>query len=113
MGLLGSWETSDRARGRTRVERLLRRHPRRKDGKCAPGQAWLCGAVTRVWRTMRGAPTHISRPCPVVVVHGPETATGPVVMGLDGSAVSEQALGYAFEAAARAGGALAGRTRLG
>jgi nucleotide-binding universal stress UspA family protein len=45
-------------------------------------------------------------PCPVVVVHGPGTATGPVVVGLDGSAVSEQALGYAFEAASRAGALL-------
>ena len=42
-------------------------------------------------------------PCPVVVVHGPGTANGPVVVGLDGSAVSEQALGYAFEAAFHAG----------
>ncbi len=42
-------------------------------------------------------------PCPVVVVHGPGIANGPVVVGLDGSAVSEQALGYAFEAASHAG----------
>jgi nucleotide-binding universal stress UspA family protein len=41
-------------------------------------------------------------PCPVVMVHGPGTATGPVVVGLDGSAVSEQALGYAFETSSRA-----------
>ncbi|MGH4007146.1 MAG: universal stress protein [Pseudonocardiaceae bacterium] len=45
-------------------------------------------------------------PCPVVVVHGPGIATGPVVVGLDGSVVSEQALGYAFEAASRAGAPL-------
>jgi nucleotide-binding universal stress UspA family protein len=44
--------------------------------------------------------------CPVVVVHGQDAPAGPVVVGLDGSTASEQALGYAFEAAARAGTAL-------
>jgi nucleotide-binding universal stress UspA family protein len=44
--------------------------------------------------------------CPVVVVHGPGNAAGPVVVGVDGSTASEQALGYAFQAAARAGAAL-------
>jgi nucleotide-binding universal stress UspA family protein len=44
--------------------------------------------------------------CPVVVVHGQGVSTGPVVVGLDGSTASEQALGYAFLAAARAGVAL-------
>lgn len=42
-------------------------------------------------------------PCPVVVVHEPGTANGPVIVGLDGSAASEQALGYAFDAASHAG----------
>jgi nucleotide-binding universal stress UspA family protein len=40
------------------------------------------------------------------VVHGPGAAAGPVVVGLDGSTASEQALQYAFQAAARAGAAL-------
>ncbi len=44
--------------------------------------------------------------CPVVVVHGQAASAGPVVVGLDGSTASEQALGYAFQAAARAGAAL-------
>jgi nucleotide-binding universal stress UspA family protein len=44
--------------------------------------------------------------CPVVVVHGGGAPAGPVVVGLDGSPASEQALGYAFQAAARAGAAL-------
>lgn len=39
--------------------------------------------------------------CPVVVVRGRADATsGPVVVGVDGSAVSEAALAFAFEAAA-------------
>jgi nucleotide-binding universal stress UspA family protein len=39
--------------------------------------------------------------CPVVVVRGgePELRTGPVVVGIDGSALSREALGYAFEQA--------------
>lgn len=44
--------------------------------------------------------------CPVVVVHGQGDTAGPVVVGLDGSTASEQALGYAFQAAARAGAVL-------
>ena len=44
--------------------------------------------------------------CPVVVVHGHGDAAGPVVVGLDGSPASEQALAYAFKAASRAGAAL-------
>jgi nucleotide-binding universal stress UspA family protein len=44
--------------------------------------------------------------CPVVVVHGQGAPTGPVVVGLDGSAASEPALGYAVQAAARAGATL-------
>ncbi len=39
--------------------------------------------------------------CPVVVVRGPERATGPVVVGVDGSAGSESAVGFAIEEAAQ------------
>ena len=41
-------------------------------------------------------------PCPVVVVRG-ERRTGPVVVGTDGSADSEQAVAFGFEEAARTG----------
>lgn len=41
-------------------------------------------------------------PCPVVVVRG-ERRTGPVVVGTDGSAESEQAMAFGFEEAARTG----------
>ncbi|HET6988554.1 MAG TPA: universal stress protein [Kribbella sp.] len=41
-------------------------------------------------------------PCPVVVVRG-EGRTGPVVVGTDGSAESEEALAFGFEEAARTG----------
>ncbi|HWD83087.1 MAG TPA: universal stress protein [Kribbella sp.] len=41
-------------------------------------------------------------PCPVVVVRG-ERRTGPVVVGTDGSADSEDAMTFAFEEAARTG----------
>jgi nucleotide-binding universal stress UspA family protein len=41
-------------------------------------------------------------PCPVVVVRG-ERRTGPVVVGTDGSAESEEALSFGFEEAARTG----------
>jgi nucleotide-binding universal stress UspA family protein len=44
--------------------------------------------------------------CPVVVVHGQGAPDGPVLVGLDGSPTSEQALGYAVQAAARAGATL-------
>ncbi|AEA26987.1 UspA domain-containing protein [Pseudonocardia dioxanivorans CB1190] len=37
--------------------------------------------------------------CPVVVVRGTATANGPVVVGVDGSMVSEAALSYAFATA--------------
>ncbi|MFF0344758.1 universal stress protein [Kribbella sp. NPDC004875] len=41
-------------------------------------------------------------PCPVAVVRG-ELRTGPIVVGTDGSPDSEDAVGFAFEQAARTG----------
>ena len=43
--------------------------------------------------------------CPVVVVRGQQTGqpSGPVVVGIDGSALSREALGYAFEQASLRG----------
>ncbi|MFG1900371.1 universal stress protein [Micromonospora carbonacea] len=39
--------------------------------------------------------------CPVLVVRGEARADGPVVVGVDGSALSDEAIGFAFEGAAR------------
>jgi nucleotide-binding universal stress UspA family protein len=40
--------------------------------------------------------------CPVVVVRGPDSSTGPVVVGVDGTPVGEAAIAFAFaEASAR------------
>ncbi|HCS56746.1 MAG TPA: universal stress protein [Gordonia polyisoprenivorans] len=44
--------------------------------------------------------------CPVVVVSGPVPQTGPVVVGVDGSAISQAALGAAFTQAAELGTSL-------
>ena len=46
--------------------------------------------------------TVVHAPCPVVVVRG-ERRAGPVVVGTDGSADSEQAVAFGFEEAARTG----------
>jgi nucleotide-binding universal stress UspA family protein len=42
-------------------------------------------------------------PCPVLVVRGSERSTGPVVVGVDGSAGSAAAVGFAIEEASRRG----------
>lgn len=55
----------------------------------------LLGSVSRA------VATHAS--CPVVVIRGNPATTGPVVVGVDGSPSSLQALHYAFEAAAHRG----------
>ncbi|MFI6587377.1 universal stress protein [Embleya sp. NPDC050493] len=54
-------------------------------------------------------PVSAHAPCPVAVVRGPEPAAGvppTVVVGVDGSAGSEPAVGYAFQTAALRGAAL-------
>lgn len=44
--------------------------------------------------------------CPVVIVRDAGDPDGPVLVGLDGSPASDHALGYAFDAASRAGAPL-------
>lgn len=44
--------------------------------------------------------------CPVVIVRQPGSPSGPVVVGVDGSAANEKAVEYAFDAAGRAGAPL-------
>ncbi|SCL34002.1 Nucleotide-binding universal stress protein, UspA family [Micromonospora nigra] len=44
--------------------------------------------------------------CPVLVVRGESRADGPVVVGVDGSELSTEAIGFAFEEASRRGTAL-------
>lgn len=44
--------------------------------------------------------------CPVIVVRGEQRADGPVVVGVDGSELSDLAIAFAFEEAARRGAGL-------
>jgi nucleotide-binding universal stress UspA family protein len=65
------------------------------------------GGFTRMLLGSTSAAVSQHASCPVVVVvHGQGDSAGPVVVGLDGSAAGEQALGYAFQVAARAGAVL-------
>ena len=79
--------------------------PARSDRRSGPGRlaGLLVGSVAFALAAQGG--------CPVVVVRGRADATGgPVVVGIDGSPVSEAALAFAYEAAAlRSAPLLAGR----
>ncbi|MEU0935361.1 MULTISPECIES: universal stress protein [unclassified Embleya] len=67
-------------------------------------------ALTELFTTGSIAiPVSAHAPCPVAVVRGPEPAAGvppTVVVGVDGSAGSEPAVGYAFETASLRGAGL-------
>ncbi|MET7301032.1 universal stress protein [Embleya sp. NPDC005575] len=67
-------------------------------------------ALTELFTTGSIAvPVSAHAPCPVAVVRGPEPAAGvapTVVVGVDGSAGSEPAVGYAFQTASLRGAAL-------
>ncbi|MYS86001.1 universal stress protein [Embleya scabrispora] len=82
----------------------------------APGSSMLVlgsrrlSALTELLTTGSIAiPVSAHAPCPVAVVRGPEPATGvppTVVVGVDGSAGSEPAVGYAFQTASLRGASL-------
>lgn len=69
------------------------------------GSRGLGGFTGLMVGSVAAALTHHAR-CPVIVVRGEGDPSGPVVVGVDGTRASELALGFAFEAASRAGAPL-------
>lgn len=69
------------------------------------GTRGLGGFTGALVGSVAAALTHHAQ-CPVVVVRGQGDPAGPVVVGVDGSPAGDRALGFAFDAARRAGAPL-------